>query len=147
MSADLDPTARIVAATLRVIAGQYEGNPISDDLRGIAQQVEIDWDGACCPLCQEVTCDDGCPLEAVRAALAEGVASERSGERWTSVFFRYQREFEETHASLEDALAFLYDGWCTAERSPVAVKGPDGQIVMDADQIIVDRQNRAPKES
>jgi len=63
-------------------------------------------------------------------------------QQWTSVFFRYQAEYEETHTSLEEALTFLYDGWCTAERSPKAIKGPDGQVVMDADAIAADRQAR-----
>lgn len=34
-----------------------------------AEGAETHWDGACCPVCQEVWCDDGCPLEEVRAEL------------------------------------------------------------------------------
>jgi hypothetical protein len=67
---------------------------------------------------------------------------ERGTQRWTSVFARWQQEHEETHASLDEALMFLHDGWYTAERSPIAVKGPDGQVVMDVEQIAADRKAR-----
>jgi hypothetical protein len=67
---------------------------------------------------------------------------ERGSQRWTSVFARYQRELEETHSSLDEALKFLHDGWYTAERSPLAVKGPDGQVVMGRVQIDADRKAR-----
>jgi hypothetical protein len=57
---------QIVATTLRIASQWYEVD--SHDLLGIAHQVEEYWSGMCCPLCEEVECDQGCPLEHVRAA-------------------------------------------------------------------------------
>jgi hypothetical protein len=35
-----------------------------DYLADIAAHIENGWlDSACCPMCQEVECDEGCPLE------------------------------------------------------------------------------------
>ncbi|MER6575805.1 hypothetical protein [Nonomuraea sp. NPDC001023] len=67
---------------------------------------------------------------------------EQGSQRWTSVFARYQQEYEETHPSLDAALQFLHDGWYTAERSPLAVKDPNGEIVMGREQIAADRKAR-----
>lgn len=64
---DADPTAATVAATLRTIAGWFDAEQ-RQQLRDVAEDVELDPLGACCPLCQEVTCDEGCPLQSVREA-------------------------------------------------------------------------------
>jgi hypothetical protein len=62
-----NPTVVTVTATLRMLAGYVPLGP--DELSSLADDVERDWDGVCCPVCEEVTCDEGCPLEDVRAKL------------------------------------------------------------------------------
>lgn len=57
---------RTTVATLRTAAEWLPGEQ-RDMLREVADQTEWDWDGACCPLCEEVTCDEGCPLGNLRA--------------------------------------------------------------------------------
>lgn len=60
-----------VAATLRTAAEWLSGAE-HELLLQIAKDAEHGWEDACCPLCEEVTCDDGCPLSTVRAeAIAE----------------------------------------------------------------------------
>jgi len=57
-----------VAATLRQVAGwglvwEHDGQPARDDLCDIAMQVErMEPGDMCCPVCEEVTCDEDCPL-------------------------------------------------------------------------------------
>lgn len=60
----LPPTVQTVVGTLRVLADQFP--QVRDDLLDTAEALERDWDGLCCPLCEEVTCDTGCPLVEVR---------------------------------------------------------------------------------
>lgn len=60
--------AVIVAATLRQLAGWSLGDRSSGSLLELADAVEAEnyansW---CCPMCEEVQCDGGCPLEGVR---------------------------------------------------------------------------------
>lgn len=61
------------AATLRQLASWSPHNePDSEqEWLDLASQVEGLESGWACPMCQEVTCDDDCPLEPVRAALGE----------------------------------------------------------------------------
>jgi len=61
----------VVAATLRKVSEQQQCEADQRELALVAEQVEGDWDEACCPLCQEVTCDEDCPLWSVRQSLAE----------------------------------------------------------------------------
>lgn len=61
----------IVAATLRTVAEQVASDDGRASLLETAEQVEHGEDDAVCPLCQEVTCDDGCPLAETRAARAK----------------------------------------------------------------------------
>lgn len=58
---------RTTAAAYRQVAG-WIGNPGEAGLAAsIADQVEaFDGTAACCPCCQETTCDDGCPLAPLR---------------------------------------------------------------------------------
>lgn len=59
---------RTVALTLQQIAGWGDAGP--DNEQGwldLAREVEQLVPGYCCPMCQEVECDAGCPLETVRA--------------------------------------------------------------------------------
>lgn len=62
-----------VSATLRTIAEWGMEFPSGrksarDELFEIAQQVDgLEPDEMCCPVCEEVTCDEGCPLAPVRA--------------------------------------------------------------------------------
>ncbi|GAA0528671.1 hypothetical protein GCM10010172_06590 [Paractinoplanes ferrugineus] len=62
-----------VAATLRQLAGwglAFDNGPASGELIQIAQQVEglTAAQDMCCPMCEEVDCDEDCPLAPVRAA-------------------------------------------------------------------------------
>ncbi|MFE1767301.1 hypothetical protein ACFW81_24165 [Streptomyces angustmyceticus] len=60
-------TVQTVLATLRLVAEQVRDDRDRADLTQTADQIEHCLDDACCPLCQEVTCDGGCPLRADRA--------------------------------------------------------------------------------
>lgn len=64
------PEVATVAATLRTAAEWFSGEQ-RDMLREAADGTERAWDSFCCPVCEEVTCDEGCPLEHVRARLEE----------------------------------------------------------------------------
>lgn len=58
---------RTVAATLRQVAtwiGVHDNDEAA--LYDMAAEVDAFDDEACCPCCQEVTCDEGCPLAPVR---------------------------------------------------------------------------------
>lgn len=64
---------KATAATLRAVAGWgLEWPPgghaaARDELCQIASAVEgLDDDDVCCPVCEEVRCDEGCPLEGIR---------------------------------------------------------------------------------
>ncbi|MDQ0809835.1 hypothetical protein QFZ63_001549 [Streptomyces sp. B3I7] len=63
-------TVAIVAATLRTAAEWFSGDD-RDTMREVADQTEQTWDDIC-PVCEEVDCDQGCPLEDLRAAVARG---------------------------------------------------------------------------
>jgi hypothetical protein len=60
--------ASTVAATIRTVAEWISNDKDRDLLHSAAQQVEHNPgpDSICCPLCEEITCDDGCPMEVVR---------------------------------------------------------------------------------
>ncbi|MET0701689.1 MAG: hypothetical protein ABWY93_18720 [Mycobacterium sp.] len=67
-----NPTITAVVATLRQVAGwglSFESGPAREELLEIAREVETlaESDGLCCPVCDEVDCDNDCPLAAVRA--------------------------------------------------------------------------------
>lgn len=64
-----------VVATLRQVAGwglSFEDGPAQQELLEIARQVELlaAQDILCCPVCEEVECDDDCPLAAIGRGLA-----------------------------------------------------------------------------
>lgn len=61
----------LVVATLRTVAEQVASDDDRASLLETAERVELGEDDAVCPLCQEVTCDTGCPLAETRAAQAE----------------------------------------------------------------------------
>jgi hypothetical protein len=63
--------AKAAAKALRT-AATWLPDEYRDMLREAADGAEKDWDGSCCPVCQEVWCDGGCPLETVRANLMKG---------------------------------------------------------------------------
>lgn len=67
-----DRTALIVAATeqtLRTAANWLESDRDSDLLVQAADAVKAQGaDEACCPVCDEIACDTGCPLETLRTA-------------------------------------------------------------------------------
>lgn len=63
-----DNVLTAVAATLRYVGGFH-----SDELSETATQIDgmrsaprDDFAWLCCPVCQEITCDDDCPLAIVR---------------------------------------------------------------------------------
>lgn len=60
---------RTVALTLRQVAGwaPHSLPATAQEWTDLAVQVENLKPGWSCPMCEEVTCDDGCPLELVRA--------------------------------------------------------------------------------
>lgn len=67
-----DEIPRAVAATIRQLAEWgltwHDGRDARDDLLATAEQVatvRAD-DPICCPLCQEVECNEGCPLAGAR---------------------------------------------------------------------------------
>lgn len=65
----------IVAATLRTVAEwglSFEEGLARDELRDIADQVALVEPGdMCCPVCEEVECDEGCPLAEYRAGVTD----------------------------------------------------------------------------
>ncbi|WP_435606537.1 hypothetical protein [Streptomyces ardesiacus] len=61
----------LIAATLHTVAEQVANEDDRAWLRETAERVEVGQDDSVCPLCQEVTCDTGCPLAEMRAARAE----------------------------------------------------------------------------
>lgn len=63
--------AKIAAKALRTAAYQLQGEP-ADEFRALADRVEKYWDAGCCSVCEETWCDDGCPLEDVRAEAMKG---------------------------------------------------------------------------
>lgn len=66
MTSPVPPEVAVVAATLRKVSDQQRCDADREELVSVAAAVEADWDGACCPVCQEVACDDDCPLVEVR---------------------------------------------------------------------------------
>lgn len=55
-----------VANTLRQLASWGSEDREAAELTKLADQVEVDDLAMCCPMCQEVRCDTGCPLEPMR---------------------------------------------------------------------------------
>jgi hypothetical protein len=69
MSADneLAVVKRTLAAAYRQQARWTDDSRAIQDFLDLASQVEAFEPGdTCCPCCEEVTCDTGCPLEPVR---------------------------------------------------------------------------------
>lgn len=59
---------QIVAATLRQISQWTEDTRTPEELQKLASFVENEdyENGLVCPMCQEIECDGGCPLEHYR---------------------------------------------------------------------------------
>lgn len=67
MSSETDTVVKTTAATIRYLAGWFDTEKERAHLLEIALEVEAtEGHEACCPVCQEVTCDRGCPLEPFR---------------------------------------------------------------------------------
>lgn len=65
--AELAAVKCTLAAAYRQAAEWIADDAMRDVLRSLAEGVETFEPGdACCPCCEEVTCDAGCPLEPVR---------------------------------------------------------------------------------
>lgn len=71
------PLVKTVAATLRYAAEFADWGKQRDDMLSVAARVEAltAENDDCCPVCEETTCDDGCPLAAIRARWATGEPS------------------------------------------------------------------------
>jgi hypothetical protein len=59
-----------VARTLRTVATQFMDDRGLMDLAEEVATQSTDSLAMCCPVCEETTCDEGCPLAEVRARLA-----------------------------------------------------------------------------
>lgn len=80
-SAEAAIIKRALAAAYRQQTGWTDDSAAQREFRDLAAQVEAFEPGdACCPCCQEVTCDAGCPLEPVRKAAQEVAAQVVRGE-------------------------------------------------------------------
>jgi hypothetical protein len=69
-----DEIAAAVAATLRYLAGQpTTDSDLRDWMAETAAQVAVltadQLRASTCPVCEEMTCDGGCPLEGIRAGV------------------------------------------------------------------------------
>lgn len=83
-------TVQTVLATLRTVAQQLRDDRDRAALTETAEQIEQNLDDACCPLCQEATCDDGCPLRGARAiAMQEPCGFIHN--RWIDGIYRERR--------------------------------------------------------
>lgn len=86
----MSDTVETVVATLRLVAEQVRDDRDRAALTEAAEQIEHGLDDACCPLCEEVTCDDGCPLRAARAiAMQEPCGFIHN--RWLDGIYRERR--------------------------------------------------------
>lgn len=100
-------TIRTVARTLRQLAGWgvARRDMADEEFYALAVQVEQIEPGWCCPMCEEATCDAGCPLEFVREHLAacelDGDAAE-TRPRWQLTC--YGNVVGEFHTPIEDAI-------------------------------------------
>ena len=56
-------------------------------------------------------------------------------ETWTAVYWSHFSQYKEAFDSLQDAWNFLEHGENAGTLSSVAILGPDGKVVMDADQL------------
>lgn len=68
MTDDVDLIRAATVDTLRTVA---EWGPMSrEELLAVAESVDtmVVSEGLCCPVCEEVDCDDGCPLAPVRSS-------------------------------------------------------------------------------
>jgi hypothetical protein len=68
VSDDADTIRGATSATLRTVA-EWGPTVTREEFLDVAEQVEAmgDDDGWCCPVCEEVECDTGCPLEPIRS--------------------------------------------------------------------------------
>jgi hypothetical protein len=64
-----DESSEIIETVVRTLRQVAEWMPMSlEELQETADLVErLGADPACCPMCEEIECDDGCPLAAIRA--------------------------------------------------------------------------------
>lgn len=63
----MDPVVKACAATFRYLAEWFGSEGQMAELGHLAEAVEaVSADLDCCPVCQETTCDEGCPLRPVR---------------------------------------------------------------------------------
>lgn len=71
----MTPERAAIVATIKTLrfAATWLNDDDRDTLRQAAEQVELVADGGddlsgevCCPVCEEVACDDDCPLDGLR---------------------------------------------------------------------------------
>lgn len=61
-----EPIVAAVAAALQTVADQCRCDADADLLREIAENVTMRRGSGTCPVCQQETCDEGCPLASIR---------------------------------------------------------------------------------
>lgn len=68
---DAEVNAAITQATIRTlrIAAEWGGALTTETCLEVAGQVEAGHLDECCPVCEEVRCDDHCPLAEVRKGM------------------------------------------------------------------------------
>jgi hypothetical protein len=66
---DLDPIVRATGATFRYLAQWFGDEEQRAALLEMAEAAEHLDDDMTCPVCEEMTCDEGCPLEPVRSRM------------------------------------------------------------------------------
>lgn len=72
MTGKRPPEVDTIIATLRVTSGWMVRDSDREMMLEAANNADRDWSGSCCPVCEEVTCDAGCPLEHARTNLPGG---------------------------------------------------------------------------
>jgi hypothetical protein len=98
LAEELPVAVRATAAALRT-ASCWLPDEFRDLLREAADGAEHGWGDACCPVCQEVECDAGCPLEDLRAGLNRPQPYDLTG---------VARAYEETRRSTVASLRQLH---------------------------------------
>jgi hypothetical protein len=126
----MDPVARACAATFQYLAewfgseGQMaELGKLARDVAALTQENDM-----CCPVCQEVTCDEGCPLEPVRSRWQKAAAPPPE----PSVALWYWRRLGMYYSLFDDEDTAARVGNAMEDDDGAAVAGvqfPDGRLV------------------
>lgn len=58
-----------------------------------------------------------------------------SAEQYVAHFWRYKLRDSEELDTLDEAVAYLANGWERAELAEIRIVGPDGSVVLDGDEL------------